>query len=104
MAKVLKTLSMALGHLWQDFCLIPKTSKKMKNETNFVPLAEMLNGEGISHGELSILFDELAHDYARTVIELQMADLSPRSVLHENTDLFLHLLRELRDVFKLCSY
>ncbi|GHT70534.1 hypothetical protein AGMMS50239_39020 [Bacteroidia bacterium] len=76
----------------------------MENQINFIPLADMLNVEGISAGDMSDLFDELAHDYARTVIELQMADLSPRTVLHENTDLFLHLLRELRDVFRLCNY
>jgi hypothetical protein len=29
--KVPETLSMALGHLWQDFCLIPKISKNGKS-------------------------------------------------------------------------
>jgi hypothetical protein len=71
---------------------------------NFIPLADMMNIEGISASDMSVLFDELEHDYARTVIELQQADLSPRTVLHEKTDLFLHYLRELRDVFRLCSY
>ena len=71
---------------------------------NLVPLAEMLNVEGISASEMSNLFDELAYDYTKTVIELQMADLSPRIVLHEKTDQFLHVLRELRDVFQQCSF
>ena len=76
----------------------------MNEKNNLVPLVEMLNIEGISANELSALFDELAFDYSRTVIELQMADLSPRSVLHEKTDKFLHLLKELRDVFKQCDF
>ena len=67
------------------------------------PLAEMMSVEGISPDEMSIFFDELGYDYAKTVIELQMADLQPRSVLHEKTDSFLYLLRELREVFRQCS-
>jgi len=58
---------------------------------------------GYSTSEMAMFFDELEHDYARTVIELQVADLSPRSVPHEETDRFLHLLRELREVFRQCS-
>jgi hypothetical protein len=46
----------------------------------------------------------LAYDYAKTVIELQMADLSPRTILHEKTDRFLYFLRELRDVFRQCDF
>ena len=76
----------------------------METKINLVPLAEMLNVEGISANEMSNLFDELAYDYTKTVIELQMADLSPRTVLHEKTDQFLHVLRELRDVFRQCSF
>ena len=75
----------------------------MENEINLVPFIEMLNLEGISSGELSAFFDELAFDYTQTVIALQMADLSPRTVLHEQTDRFLYLLRELRDVFRQCG-
>jgi len=77
--------------------------KIMERKINLVPLEEMLTVEGISMDEMSILFDELAFDYTRTIIELQLADLSPRSILHEKTDSFLHLLRELRDVFKQCT-
>jgi hypothetical protein len=76
----------------------------MNERINLEPLAEMLNVEGVSPDELSIIFDELAYDYTRTVVELQMADLSPRTVLHEKMDLFLYYLRELRDVFRQCSY
>ena len=76
----------------------------METKTNLVPLIEMLAVEGISAGEMAVFFDELAHDYTRTIIELQMADLSPRTVLHEQTDRFLHILRELRDVFRQCGY
>ena len=76
----------------------------METKSNLIPLAEMLNVEGISASEMSVFFDELAYDYAKTVIELQMADLSPRIVLHEKTDQFLHFLRELRDVFRQCSF
>jgi len=76
----------------------------METKINLVPLAEMLSIDGISASEMSDLFDELAYDYAKTVIELQMADLSPRIVLHEKTDQFLHVLRELRDVFKQCDF
>ncbi|GHT54444.1 hypothetical protein FACS189451_11750 [Bacteroidia bacterium] len=76
----------------------------METEINLVPLAEMLTVEGISSSEMSDLFDELGYDYARTVIELQEADLSPRSELHGKTDQFMHVLRELRDVFRLCSF
>jgi len=76
----------------------------METKINLVPLAEMLNLEGFSASEMSVFFDELAYDYAKTVIELQMADLSPQIVLHEKTDQFLHLLRELRDVFLQCSF
>ena len=76
----------------------------METKINLVPLAEMLNLEGFSASEMSVFFDELAYDYAKTVIELQMADLSPQIVLHEKTDQFLHLLRELRDVFLQCTF
>ena len=76
----------------------------MEKKINLVPLAEMLNLEGISACELSDFFDELAFDYAQTVIMLQMADLSPRTVLHEKTDQFLYRLRELRDVLQQCSF
>ena len=75
----------------------------METKINLIPLAEMMNIEGISASEMSAFFDELAYDYVKTVIELQMADLSPRIVLHEKTDQFLHFLRELREVFQLCS-
>ena len=77
--------------------------KIMNENVNLVPLAEMLAIEGISTSEMAMFFDELEHDYARILIELQMADLTPRNVLHENTDRFLHLLRELRDVFRQCG-
>ena len=76
----------------------------METKINLVPLAEMLNLEGFSASEMSDFFDELAYDYAKTVIELQMVDLSPRIVLHEKTDQFLQLLRELRNVFQQCSF
>ena len=75
----------------------------MNENVNLVPLAEMLAIEGISASEMAVFFDELAYDYAKTIIELQMADLSPSSVLHENTDKFLYLLRELREVFRQCG-
>ena len=75
----------------------------METKINLVPLAEMLEVEGISASEMSNMFDELAYDYSKTVIELQMADLSPRIVLHEKTDRFLYVLRELRDVFRQCN-
>lgn len=76
----------------------------MEKEINLVPLAEMLSIEGISASEMSSLFDELAYDYSQTVIQLQMADLMPRIVLHNETDRFLYLLREFRDVFRVCSF
>jgi len=76
----------------------------METKINLVPLADMLQVEGLSSNEMSNLFDELAYDYTKTVIELQMADLSPRTVLHEKTDQFLHFLRELRDVFRQCDF
>ena len=76
----------------------------METKINLVPLAEMLNLEGFSASEMSDFFDELGYDYTKTVIELQMADLLPRIVLHEKTDQFLHVLRELRDVFKQCDF
>ena len=76
----------------------------METKINLVPLADMLQVEGLSPSEMSNFFDELAYDYSKTVIELQMVDLSPRTVLHEKTDQFLHFLRELRDVFRLCSF
>jgi len=76
----------------------------METKINLVPLIEMLNLEGISSGEMANLFDELSYDYTQTVIALQMADLSPRTVLHEKTDQFLYLLRELRDVFRQCNF
>jgi len=75
----------------------------METKNNLIPLAEMMSIEGISAGEMAIFFDELAYDYAKTVIELQMADLSPSTVLHEKTDQFLYFLRELREVFQQCS-
>ena len=75
----------------------------METKINLVPLEEMMNIEGISAGEMAIFFDELSHDYARTIIDLQLADLSPRPVLHENTDKFLYILRELREVYRQCS-
>ena len=76
----------------------------MEKKINLVPLEQMLNLEGISACELADLFDELAFDYAQTVITLQMADLLPRTILHEKTDQFLYLLRELRDIFQQCSF
>jgi len=57
----------------------------METKINLVPLAEMLCIEGISVSEMAVFFDELEHDYARIIIELQMADLSPSTVLHEKT-------------------
>jgi len=76
----------------------------METKINLIPLADMLQVEGLSPNEMSNFFDELSYDYAKTVIELQMADLSPRTVLHEKTDQFLHFLRELRDVFRQCNF
>ena len=76
----------------------------METKTNFVPLIEMLSIEGISSSEMSDLFDELAYDYAQTVILLQMADLMPSIVLHKDTDRFLYVLREFRNVFQQCSF
>jgi len=76
----------------------------MNKKINLVPLIEMLNLEGISAGEMVAFFDELAYDYTRTIIELQIADLSPRVVLHEKTHHFLYVLRELRDAFKQCRF
>jgi len=76
----------------------------METKINLVPLAEMLNIEGISASEMASFFDVLAYDYTQTIITLQIADLSPRIVLHEKTDRFLYLLRELRDVFRQCSF
>jgi len=67
-------------------------------------LSDMLTIEGYSASEMAVFFDELAYDYACTIIESQMADLSPRYVLHEHTDRFLYLLRELRNVFQKCSF
>ena len=75
----------------------------METKINLVPLADWLAIEGYSASEMAVFFDELEHDYARTVIALQMADLEPRNVLYEKTDSFLHLLRELRDVFRRCG-
>jgi hypothetical protein len=85
------------------FCLIPENYNFMENEINFAPLAEMLNAEGLSASDMSVFFDELAYDYIRTIIELQQANLSPRTVLHKETHSFIYLLRELRDVFLRCS-
>ena len=76
----------------------------METKINLVPLADMLSIEGYSASEMAVFFDELAYDYACTIIELQMADLEPRIVLHEKTNRFLYLLRELRDVFRKCSF
>jgi len=76
----------------------------MEEKINLVPLIEMLGIEGISANELSAFFDDLAYDYTRTVIELQMTNLEPSAVLHEETDRFLYILRELRDVFKKCYF
>jgi hypothetical protein len=90
------------GHLRRAFVLFLNI-RIMEKKINLVPLAEMLQIEGISADEMSVFFDELAHDYAQTVITLQIADLSPRNLLHEKTDSFLYLLRELRDVFRKCG-
>jgi len=76
----------------------------MNEKINLVPLVEMLKLEGVSASEMSAFFDELAYDYAQTIIQLQMADLTPQIVLHNETTHFLYLLRELRDVFRQCSY
>jgi len=76
----------------------------MNEKINLVPLAEMLNLEGISASEMSAFFDELAYDYTQTIIQLQLADLTPRNVLHNETDRFMYLLRELREVFRQCSF
>ena len=65
--------------------------------------SDMLAIEGYSASEMAMFFDELEHDHARTIIELQVADLSPRSVLYGETDRFLYLLRELRNVFRQCG-
>jgi len=90
-----------VGHLKRAFVLFLKV--RIMN-VNLVPLAEMLCIEGISALEMADFFDELAFDYAQTVIQLQQEDLTPRIVLHEKTDHFLYLLRELREVFKKCSF
>jgi len=92
-----------VGHLRRAFILFLNCNI-MNKKINLVPLAEMLEIGGISASEMSELFDELAYDYAKTVIELQMADVYPQIVLHEKTDQFLHIMRELRDVFKKCDF
>ena len=84
------------------FCFIPKFKQIMETKINLVPLADWLAIEGYSASEMAVFFDELEHDYARTVIALQVADLTPRNALHEKTDNFLYLLRELREVFRQC--
>jgi len=76
----------------------------METKINLIPLADLLQIEGMSPNGMSNFFDELSYDYAKTVIELQMADLSSRTILHEKTDQFLHFLRELRDVFRQCNF
>jgi len=40
----------------------------METKFNLVPLAEMLSIEGFSADEMADFFDELAFDYAQTVI------------------------------------
>ena len=52
----------------------------METKINLIPLADLLQIEGLSPNEMSNFFDELSYDYAKTVIELQMADLSPRII------------------------
>ena len=76
----------------------------MNEKANFSPLIEMLSIEGISACEVANLFDELAYDYAQTIIMLQQANLTPSNVLHEETHKFLYLLREFRDVFRKCNF
>jgi len=91
------------GHLRRAFVLFLNI-RIMETKINLVPLADMLQVEGMSPNEMSNFFDELSYDYVRTITELQVADLSPRSILHEKTSMFLYLLRELRDVFQKCSF
>jgi hypothetical protein len=70
---------------------------------NLEPLANMLTIEGFTTDEYANFLDELVFDYAQTMIELQVADLSPKHCLHENSALFIHRLKELRDVMRECS-
>ncbi|GHT35691.1 hypothetical protein AGMMS49574_25650 [Bacteroidia bacterium] len=70
---------------------------------NLEPLANMLNLEGFTPNGYADFLDELAFNYAQTMIELQIADLTPKICLHEDSALFIHRLRELRDVMRKCS-
>jgi hypothetical protein len=69
---------------------------------NLNPLAEMLELNGFSTAEYADFLDELAFDYAQTMIELQLAGQTPESCLHEKSGMFLYRLKELRDVFREC--
>jgi hypothetical protein len=70
---------------------------------NLKPLAEMMELNGFSAAEYAGFLDELAFDYAQTMIELQLVDQTPKSCLHENSAIFLYRLKELRDTFRKCS-
>ena len=76
----------------------------MEKKINLEPLAKFLTADGYSSDEVSVLFDELSFDYSRIIIELLQAKVSPRSIPHAKTHLFVYFLRDLRDVFKQCSF
>jgi hypothetical protein len=70
---------------------------------NLVPLADMLTTGVFTPDEIVNLLDELAYDYAQTVLALQIADLTPKNCVHEKADTFIYLLKELRDVIRECN-
>jgi hypothetical protein len=70
---------------------------------NLKPLEEWLTVDGYTFNEIADVLDEIAFDYAQTMLELQIADFSPKFVLHEKSASHLSLLKDLRDIFRMCS-
>jgi hypothetical protein len=71
--------------------------------SNFKPLEEWLSVDGYTFNEIAEVLDEIAFDYAQAMLKLQIADFSPKFVLHKKNISHLSLLKDLRDIFRMCS-
>ncbi len=71
-------------------------------QINLSPLSELLSNAASPH-ELANLLDELAFDYARTVIALQQQPLLNKTGMHGRTTEFIWCLYTLRDTLRACQ-
>lgn len=73
----------------------------MEQELNLAPLHELFT-ISISPEELAMQLDDLAYDYACTVIQLQLRSKENEDFLHEQIPGYILRLKELRNALREC--